>query len=193
MADLVSASDAITKTFIVGRYEFQEFMRLHISVRVRADGNLINNAIVFLYNKTTEKTKSTLTLREIILSQEIFFKYGMMIVVAGMLAVMLNMVNSKGSISVTENELKMLHNSKLIFFPNEKVPDRFDARQKWPECTSIGRILNEGECDMNWVSQRETVKTLVDAKNARKKFVGHCFDGDFKQQIVYKEGKGKRV
>ncbi|KAJ3658089.1 hypothetical protein Zmor_009849 [Zophobas morio] len=73
-----------------------------------------------------------------------------MIVVAGMLAVMLNMVNSKGSISVTENELKMLHNSKLIFFPNEKVPDRFDARQKWPECTSIGRILNEGECDMNW-------------------------------------------
>ncbi|KHJ97126.1 hypothetical protein OESDEN_02903 [Oesophagostomum dentatum] len=28
----------------------------------------------------------------------------------------------------------------------EEIPDEFDARQKWPECTSIGYIRDQSNC-----------------------------------------------
>ena len=34
----------------------------------------------------------------------------------------------------------------------EKIPEKFDARDHWPNCTTIGRIQDQGACKAGWVS-----------------------------------------
>ncbi|ETN71096.1 papain family cysteine protease [Necator americanus] len=33
---------------------------------------------------------------------------------------------------------------------DEELPDSFDAREKWPECTSIGYIRDQSDCGSDW-------------------------------------------
>lgn len=34
----------------------------------------------------------------------------------------------------------------------QDIPVIFDARDEWPECTSIGTIRNQGRCGASWVT-----------------------------------------
>ena len=49
----------------------------------------------------------------------------------------------------------LIESSKVQTSPSEDVevlppPESFDARQKWPNCTSMNRIYDEGECFAGW-------------------------------------------
>ncbi|KAJ3653171.1 hypothetical protein Zmor_012435 [Zophobas morio] len=35
-------------------------------------------------------------------------------------------------------------------YADEIIPENFDAREKWPECKSIGKIRDGGNCPANW-------------------------------------------
>ena len=35
-------------------------------------------------------------------------------------------------------------------FDDEKLPEFFDARQKWPDCPTIGEIRDQGNCGSCW-------------------------------------------
>ena len=37
------------------------------------------------------------------------------------------------------------------------IPESFDAREKWPQCTSIGEIRDQGSCGSCWVSMLPTM------------------------------------
>ena len=41
-----------------------------------------------------------------------------------------------------------------VFIHNhlEKIPEEFDARDHWPNCTTIGRVQDQGACKAGWVS-----------------------------------------
>ncbi|XP_008475283.1 cathepsin B-like isoform X1 [Diaphorina citri] len=35
---------------------------------------------------------------------------------------------------------------------NKNVPETFDARKKWPQCESIGKVQDQGDCKADYVS-----------------------------------------
>jgi hypothetical protein len=41
---------------------------------------------------------------------------------------------------------------KRMYHEDRPIPDEFDARKEWPECTSIGEIWRQGHCGSCWVS-----------------------------------------
>ena len=68
--------------------------------------------------------------------------------------------SSKRFEGVTENYVRSLCGTLLRGGPTlpmkeievpDVLPETFDARQKWPDCPSIGTIRDQGHCGSCWV------------------------------------------
>ncbi|XP_020974242.1 cathepsin B-like protease 2 [Arachis ipaensis] len=57
----------------------------------------------------------------------------------------------KRLLSVKPTLKKELISAPIVTHPKSlKLPKEFDARTQWSQCSTIGRILDQGHCDSCW-------------------------------------------
>ena len=78
--------------------------------------------------------------------------------------------SSKRFEGVTENYVRSLCGTLLRGGPTlpmkeievpDVLPETFDARQKWPDCPSIGTVRDQGACGSCWVRSFKFTKALA--------------------------------
>ncbi|RZC37478.1 Peptidase C1 and/or Propeptide C1 domain containing protein, partial [Asbolus verrucosus] len=80
---------------------------------------------------------------------------------------------AKFQVTVNDADVIPLHDLRVVRVPRERtIPEDFDARKAWPNCPSISKIINQGECETNWALSIASVLTdrVCVAKRVHFKF-----------------------
>ncbi|XP_058443071.1 cathepsin B-like [Malaya genurostris] len=95
----------------------------------------------------------------------------------------------KGGVRLEEQELFRLPQGILLLESAVKLPDSFDAREKWPDCPSLREIRNQGCCGSCWAISAASTMTdrwCIHSQNKSQFSFGsydliacchHCGDG----------------
>jgi hypothetical protein len=54
-----------------------------------------------------------------------------------------------------KSEKMQKHLAEIDSFPSGQLPRRFDAREKWPLCSSLHHVPNQGGCGSCYVSSNK--------------------------------------
>ncbi|CAL8104619.1 unnamed protein product [Calicophoron daubneyi] len=62
----------------------------------------------------------------------------------------ISQISTVGALPPTPEMIAKVGYKEVVYDENEKIPEEFDARKKWPNCTSLKTIWDQGSCNSCW-------------------------------------------
>ncbi|CAL8105589.1 unnamed protein product [Calicophoron daubneyi] len=62
----------------------------------------------------------------------------------------ISQIGALGALPFTPEMIAEIGYKEIVYDENVKIPEEFDARRKWPKCTSLKTIWDQGHCGSCW-------------------------------------------
>ena len=87
-----------------------------------------------------------------------------------------------GSLDDSKRKRNDLLSAEKTIHSNIEVPDHFDSRDKWPNCSSISKVWDQGNCESSWavaavsaMSDRHCIHTQTQILLSPENLIDCCY------------------